>query len=197
MNLIQLEPEPLRVRELQESDLPQVKAFTDIEIGQGYFTLPQLHDIFCAGRKDGLNASFLLVGPGNKIMGVRLSFMPGQWLTKPPNQRAHSELWSVPYEAVGYFQSLFVSEKCQGGGWGRRLSMASIENMKLAGAKAVVCHSWNESPNNSSARYLKSLNFTAVTEIPNFWKPIDYECTRCGRPCLCTATEMILYFEQN
>ena len=62
--------------------------------------------------------------------------------------------------------------------------------------QAVVAHSWKESPNNSSMKYLEKLGFLPVGEHPLFWSEVDYDCTRCGKPpCQCTATEMILYLD--
>ena len=54
---------------------------------------------------------------------------------------------------MGYFKSLFIHEDYQGAGLGKTLShKASV--LKEMGAHAVLCHSWMESPKNSSQRYL-------------------------------------------
>ena len=72
-----------------------------------------------------------------------------------------------------------------------------MEVIKLMGGKAVLCHSWLESPGNSSQRYLSSIGFESVKEHEKFWYEIDYECTRCGpEKCVCTAMEMIKYLEE-
>ena len=64
--------------------------------------------------------------------------------------------------------------------------------LKDMGAEAVLCHSWMESPENSSQRYLLKMGFQKIKEHPKFWYEIDYFCTRCGPSrCVCTAGEMI------
>lgn len=77
-------------------------------------------------------------------------------------------------------------------GWGKRMSLQAIELLKEAGAQAIATHSWKESPQDSSGKYLRSLGFRSVALHPFYWKEVDYICTRCGKPCLCTAEEMIL-----
>ena len=81
---------------------------------------------------------------------------------------------------------------------GVRLTLApylSIKALKDMGAKAVVCHSWIQSPHDSSRKYLNSLGFEAVSIHEKFWYNIDYDCTRCGKnsKCVCDAQEMIKY----
>jgi GNAT superfamily N-acetyltransferase len=180
------------LRELKPSDFEAVMRFADANIGQDYFSQEKLENIFKATHKDGVTCSFVLEDDQG-IQGVRLSYPPNQWIARHPSQKIHPELWKTPLSQTGYFQSLFIAEKYQGKGWGQRLSMAAVENLKSLGAKAIVCHSWDESPKNSSRKYLDRFGFIAVISIPKFWYAIDYECTRCGKPCVCTATEMVYY----
>lgn len=182
-----------RIRELKPDDFQSVLSFADRYIGLNYFSEEKLHKIFSASMKNGVVCSFVLEDEEG-IKGMRLTYPPLQWIDRHPSQPIHENLWSIPADRVGYFQSLFLATEYQGHGWGQRLSMASIENLRKLGARAVVCHSWDESPHNSSRKYLLKLGFAPLISIPNFWKQIDYECTRCGKPCLCTATEMILKF---
>jgi GNAT superfamily N-acetyltransferase len=188
------------VRAIEPGDFLKVLAFTDTYIGENYFSETKLKKLFAASRKNGVNCSFVLEDEGG-IKGLRLTFPPGQWsndqIDRDPRQPTHPELWGVGPEHVAYFQSLFLASEYQGKGWGERLSMASIENLMKVGAQAVVCHSWDESPNDSSRKYLLKLGFKPLVSISQYWKMIDYECPRCGKPCLCTATEMIFHMPEN
>lgn len=181
-----------RIRALNIDDFNGVLAFADQHIGLNYFTREKLERIFKASSKNGVVCSLVLEDEEG-IQGIRLSYPPEQWIDRDPRQPLHSELWKVPLSQAAYFQSLFLSPQYQGKGWGQRLSLASMEQLKRLGARAVICHSWDESPGNSSRKYLDRLGFQAVISIPNYWKCIDYECTRCGQPCVCTATEMVCY----
>jgi GNAT superfamily N-acetyltransferase len=181
----------LHIRPICAADFDEVLCFTDVQIGESYFTPQKLSEIFKASKKGDVVTSYLLVDKDQKVHGVRLSYPPGQWVEREAGQTIHPHLWGVEESAVGYFQSLFLAPAHQGSGWGRKLSMASIEALKSVGSKAVVCHSWNESPNDSSRRYLLNMGFRPVIEIPNFWNQVQYSCTRCGEPCVCTATEMV------
>ncbi len=188
-----MEPLPL-IRPLSEPDLPQVKAFTDRAIGTNYYSLPELHEIYLRSQIDQTMCSFVLVDNHNEIVGIRITFPPGHW-HKGKGKGLSPHLWNAPIEKVAYFQSLFLAGEWQKHGWGKRLSLASIDALKTAGTKAVVCHAWCESPHDSSRKYLHGLGFSKVATYPLYWKDVDYVCTRCGKPCLCTAEEMIKYLE--
>ncbi len=185
--------ESAHIRELMREDLENVRRFADINIGQNYFSSEKLEKIYEASLKDGHSCSYV-IADGRGIQGIRLTCQPGQWLERHHSQSPHPELWKVPLSTAAYFQSLFISEEFQALGWGRRLSLASIESLRMSNAKAVVCHSWDESPGNSSRKYLDRLGFEAVISIPHFWQELDYDCSGCRkRPCVCNATEMVLY----
>lgn len=140
-------------------------------------------------RKDGVNCSFV-ARSGGEIAAIRISYPPGNWINGKKG-RSQKE-WGVAPDKTGYFQSLFVAEKHQGQDLGKRLSALSIKELRKAGAKAVVCHCWLESPRNSSRRYLESMGFAPVKKHPFFWGDRDYLCSGCGKtPCGCGALEMI------
>lgn len=186
----------LRIRPIAHADLKALHNFTDREIGVGYYTSSELEDIFKRSQKSGRMYSLLLTDE-NDIKGVRISFPPGQW-THGKGKNLSSEVWPHPLAETAYFQSIFLSPSVQGEGWGGRISAEALRILKTSGAKGVVCHSWKESPNNSSTRYLTKLGFKTIAEYPNYWKEVDYNCTRCKKPpCLCTAQEMYLDLERT
>jgi len=184
--------EPI-IRPYKIEDAEAVREFADKNIGAGYFTLEETIEMVKMSQKNGITTSFVLEQNG-VIKGIRLCFPPGNWIEKTGRDRIIPKLWNVPEESVGYFKSLFISDDFQGGGWGPKLSATSVDCLKLLGAQAIITHSWKESPNNSSVRYLQKMGFQIVGEHPLFWSKIPYDCTRCLKPpCQCTATEMIYY----
>lgn len=184
------------IRNFTQSDLQQVKEFTDRWIGEGYFEKDELKTVLDLSQKDGLNCS-LLAFADNEITAVRLSYAPGLWIGEKTRGLTPKK-WNTPAVNVAYFKSLFVHQDHQGSGLGKYLSRESIKILEQMGAKAILCHSWKESPNNSSMRYLGAMGFKVVEEHKEFWKPIDYLCTRCTpSPCICTAAEMIFYIEDE
>lgn len=169
--------------------IPEVLAFTDQWIGNGYFSHDELLQVINYSQNENLNASFLAYENG-MLSGVRLSYLPGAWVKEARGLTPSN--WKTPVERVGYFKSLFIADSAQKQGLGKRLSEKSLNVLKEAGAEAVVCHSWIESPENSSRRYLESMGFSQVGEHPKFWEMIDYLCTRCApQRCQCTAAEMM------
>lgn len=175
---------------LNEDILEQVRLFTDKWIGTNYFSLEELKDIYQKSMKDGESASFVAFY-GDEIAAVRLTFAPGQWIDEKTRGLTKEE-WGMAENHMAYFKSLFVSGDYQQQGLGKTLSNKSIEILKSMGAKAILCHSWLESPGNSSQRYLQRMGFSDVATHEKFWYPVDYHCTRCGpQRCVCTAIEMM------
>jgi ribosomal protein S18 acetylase RimI-like enzyme len=186
----------LKIRPFQEKDLDSIREFTDRQIGAGYYSKLELKEIFERSSTKNVMCSLLLEGPKGEILGVRISYPPGKW-EKGKGQGLYPEKWPHRMEETGYFQSLFLSNDLQGQGWGGRISKEALLALKEVGAKGVVCHSWKESPNDSSTRYLKKLGFELVAEHLEYWKTVNYRCTRCGEPpCKCTAQEMYLNLER-
>ncbi len=181
------------IRPFQSTDVERVKEFTDSEIGDGYYSLDELKKNQSRSMaSDGSVSSFLLLDEKTDLVkGLRLAFPPGNWdHGKGSKQRA--DLWPFPVEQSAYFQSLFLAKDLQGQGWGPKLSEMSLHVFKNLGAQGVATHSWKESPNNSSVRYLEKVGFKKIIEHPLYWFDVDYVCTRDGKPCRCTAVEMYL-----
>lgn len=183
----------LKIRPFKREDLEAIKEFTDREIGKGYYSLVELKNIFEKSFSGHTMCSLLLEKEETgEILGVRISYPPGKW-THGKGKGLNPEKWPHSLSDTAYFQSLFISSDLQGQGWGGRISKEAIKALRAIGAKGIVCHSWKESPNDSSTKYLKKLGFKLMTEHPEYWKDVDYRCTRCGEPpCLCTAQEMYL-----
>ena len=177
-------------RTMHHRDLLSVKAFTDQWIGTDYFNEKEIEEILNKSKQEDLNASLLALD-GSQLVGVRLTYLPGKWIA-PETTGITPELWNVDVEKVGYFKSLFISQIYQNRGIGKSLSAQAIQTLKKADAQAVLCHSWLESPENSSQIYLLRSGFKAIAQHKKFWFNIDYQCTRCTpHRCECTAVEMI------
>lgn len=186
----------VQIRPFRQQDLEAIRLFTDHEIGAGYYSLDEIKDIFQRSEKNGVMCSFLLESSDGKIKGVRISYPPGKW-SHGKGKGLHSEKWPHSLSETAYFQSLFLSSEVQGQGWGGKISKEAIQALQQTGAKGIVCHSWKESPNDSSSRYLLKLGFELIAEHKEYWKDVPYNCTLCGKPpCKCTAQEMYLNLER-
>lgn len=184
----------MEIRPLELSDIPAVRSFADREIGDNYYSETELNKIYHQSMENGRQCSLVLV-EDSKILGIRITYPPGKWEKGKGNGLA-PEKWGVPLQDCAYFQSIFVDSTLTGQGWGRQLSLASIEVLKSVGTKAIVTHSWKGSPNNSSRRYLEGLGFGFVAEHSLYWSEVPHKCTGCGGDphCVCSAEEMILRF---
>ncbi|MBT3980663.1 MAG: GNAT family N-acetyltransferase [Bacteriovoracaceae bacterium] len=175
---------------LDLSRAEKIVSFCDRTIGDNYYSTDDIGDIYRRSILGGRNCSFLAICD-LEIVGIRFSYAPNCWLDLP--LAVTPDKWNVEKPKVAYFKSLFIDPSFQCRGIGKSLSSMSIEMMKEMGARAIVCHSWLESPGSSSLKYLKSMGFSKVASHPKFWHHIDYQCVRCKpEKCVCTAIEMIL-----
>lgn len=127
-----------------------------------------------------------------RMVAFRFAFPPGRW-SAGRGRGLTPERWPHPLSATAYFQSCFVDPTCMGLGLGGALAELALRDLRALGARAVVAHSWKESPHDSSRRYLGRLGFMLVAEHPGYWGEVDYLCSGCQtRPCTCTALEMVL-----
>ena len=183
----------MQIVEFKKEYIPEVKKFTDEQIGLGYYTIEeQIENQKKSTAANGEISSFILLDPVNKkIQGLRLAFPPGNW-NHGKGSKLRPDLWPFKINEAAYFQSLFLSTEVQGQGWGPKLSEKSIEVLKKLNAKGIVTHCWKESPHNSSFKYLDKVGFKTVIEHPLYWFDVDYTCTRDGKPCRCTSIEMYL-----
>lgn len=181
------------IQEFLEAHIPAVKKFTDDQIGVGYYSVEELWENQKKSvATNGDITSFVLIDPNTQaVKGLRLAYAPGNW-AHGKGTKLRPDLWPFPIEKAAYFQSLFLDSTLQGQNWGPRLSQKSIDIFKKLGATGVITHSWKESPNNGSLRYLEKVGFKSLIEHPLYWIDVDYICTRDGKPCRCTAIEMYL-----
>ena len=182
----------MQIVTLRTEHIPKLREFCDRVLGEDYFSEESLADSIERSTRDGVCTSLGLQDDSGEFFGIRLTYLPGNWSHGKGNGLS-PHLWKTKLEDTAYFQSLFIDPSLRGQGWGPKLSLEAIEMLKKMSCKAIACHSWMESPNNSSNRYLLKLGFKSVAVHKNYWKDVEYTCTRCGRPCLCTAEEMILY----
>lgn len=183
----------MQIKEFLASDIMAVKEFTDKAVGEGYYSVEELTRYQKNSIADsGDFCSFVLKEENSdQVHAIRLAFPPRNW-QHGKGQQLRPDLWPTSLDETAYFQSLFVSPELQGQGWGPLLSEKALSVLKKIGAQGVVAHSWKESPNNSSMRYLEKIGFKKIIEHPLYWINIDYICTRDGKPCKCTAIEMHL-----
>lgn len=181
------------IRPVCADDICAIQQFTDQWIGTNYFSFNELEEVLELSRHQGKTTSLGAFYQG-ELAAIRLTFAPGKWQNKVRGQS--QEKWNVDPQSVAYFKSLFVAGDHQAQGLGKILSNQSMEIVKELGGKAILCHSWMESPNNSSMRYLDKMGFEQVAVHPLYWNPIEYDCTRCAPiRCQCTAAEMIKYLD--
>lgn len=179
------------IREITESYLSEIKKFSDQYIAPDYFSMDEYAGLYRKSFDKGLCCSFVLI-KGDEIGGIRISLAPGLW-SRGKGRGLMTEHWPHRLSETAYFQTILLKPELRGLGFAKKLSQTSIEAFKKMGAKGIACHSWQESPNNSSSRYLKSFGFFDIALRNNYWE--DWPCEICSEKCGCTAMEMYLDLE--
>lgn len=182
--------DPVAIRPMRPGDADAVAALAEHLIGPGYYP-PETVLEYLARSTVGDVVCSHVAHVGERLVGFRFALPPGRW-EEGRGLGLHPERWPAPLERCAYFQSSYVDDAFAGRRIGRRMALEAIAALKRLGAAAIVTHSWKESPHGSSLRYLTRLGFVAVAELPAYWSEVDYVCRLDGKPCLCTAIEMVL-----
>jgi ribosomal protein S18 acetylase RimI-like enzyme len=172
------------------ADADAIQGLADRVIGPGYYPRATVLDYLeRSTAKDGSVVAHV-AHAGERLIGFRFALPPGNW-DGGRGAGLFPDRWPAPVARSGYFQSAFLDPEFTGRGVGKRMARRALDDLAALGAEGVVTHSWKESPHNSSARYLTALGFEVVAEIPEYWRDVDYTCVLDGKPCLCTALEMV------
>jgi len=185
----------LQLRIIKKEDISAICKMGDEAFGERYITKQLLQKEWPLLQSGDNCASYILetLDPSPNPIGFRLTYLPGLWLNTKEGKKSHVDLWHIPTEKVAYFKTSYVSENFRGQGWGKEMARLAINQLCKMGAQAIITHSWNESPEDSSGKYLRSLGFKDIGRIERFWQDSDYSCTECLQtPCVCTAMEMML-----
>lgn len=180
---------------MEERHINAILQFTDRWIGENYFSENDVLRMIRESRAPvpeignrEVSAS-CLAWQGENLVGIHIALAPGKW------EKGHTPFlmhqWPVKGIEVAYFKSLFVHGDYRGIGIGQRLNELSTIVLMQQGAKGIVTHSWLESPDNSSQRYMLKNGFVEIGRHSLFWNVQGYHCVRCKpEPCQCTAVEM-------
>src|SRR5437868_6817107 len=130
-----------KIRPMKKEDISAIKRFTDREIGEGYYSVQALSDVYQRSQAARVMCSLVLEDSNGEIAGMRLTYPPGKW-EHGKGRGLEPAKWPHSLNETAYFQSLFLASKLQGLGWGGKMSKQALAILKDIGAKGVVCHSW-------------------------------------------------------
>lgn len=170
--------------------------------GENYLTMREMEKTFFKGLDKALNCSYVAYdgerGKGGKLIGFRLTYAPGNWEI---DKWCTINKWGVPPEKVCYLKSNTINEDYRGQGIGTELLDRSVETVKQMGGVAAVTHIWMESPNGSAMKYFAKVGGQFIKLHKNRWLEdcitSNYHCVHHGDYCICSASEMILYFGEQ
>lgn len=184
------------VLHLSEDDFEKVITLGNAVHGDGYLDLSSISKMLDKSKKGDLNSSYVMYD-GDKLVGFRITYAPGQWEL---DKWCTPDEWPVAKDDVAYFKCNTIDPDYQGKGLGGQLLKTSIETLKKMGAKAGLSHIWMQSPGNASFKYFTKAGGQLIKTHPRRWNDDpslpDYNCIICGTDCYCDASEMILVFDK-
>lgn len=180
----------VEIRVMTLEDVEGVSALADRLVGDAYYTPQSVAETLEQSTVNARVFSYVAT-LDEDLVAFRFVLPPGRWEHGRGEGLAPNR-WKAPLDRTAYFQSCFVDHSAMGQGIGRQLAHRALLDLKNHGALAVVAHSWKESPHQSSLRYLTRLGFEPVAEHLEYWVDVDYTCSLDGKPCHCTAIEVVL-----
>lgn len=169
----------------------QAIAFMDEQVGENFLKQEDIVQYQKYSQLGNENTSFVAVYEG-QLVGLRITFAHPDWINEYRNKLTRDQ-WPETYDKIAYFKSNFISKDFQGHGIGSNLAKLALDILKKHQYQAISCHSWLESPQSSSLRYLQKLGFIPIKKHEKFWQHIDYKCNSCWLDrCDCSAMEMLL-----
>ncbi len=192
----------MEIYNLREDDWDAVIRLGNKVQGENYLDFREIEKIFFKGLAKGLNCSYVAYdgerGKGGKLIGFRLTYGPGNWEI---DKWCTIRQWKVPPEKVCYLKSLHVEKEYRKQGIGIKLLNKSIDTVKQMGGVAAVAHIWMESPNGGAMKYFSKVGGQFIKLHKNRWLEdcitSNYRCVYHGDYCVCSASEMILYFGEQ
>lgn len=196
MNDVPAQPEQsFSIMPMSTADIAAVVALADRVVGPGYWDVATVTETLARSTDGDRVCSHVARDDAEgDLLGFRFALPPGRW-SEGRGSGLCPDRWPFAQERAAYFQSAWVAPAARGRGVGPAMAARALADLRALGAAGVVTHSWKESPNDSSRRYLQRLGFSAVAEHGDYWAEVDYVCSRDGKPCRCTAIEMVLAFE--
>ncbi len=172
------------------ADIADIVALSKRVVGPGYWTAESVRDTLARSTAGDVVCSHVVRDDAGVLLAFRFALPPGAW-DQGRGDGLRMERWPFALTEAAYFQSAWVAPQARGLGLGPAMARASLADLARLGARGVVTHSWKESPRGSSRRYLERLDFRVVAEHADYWINVDYTCSLDGRPCRCTALEMV------
>lgn len=186
-------------RDYQPQDSNPIIEIGDEVLGRGYITVDEIDECYKEKSRAKGNVNFFVAELDGKIAGFSWAYRPGLF----PSGPFAKGLWPVDESEVAYIATMGVKREFGRRGIGTELLRRLHKRAREQGAKALVSHSWIESPGNASTKLVNKSKFTPLKIHYRLWyKKTWYEssedisiCRRCILPpCRCSALEVMLHF---
>jgi len=187
----------MEISNLIEKDFDKVILLGCRVHGENYLDRRSMEKLFFKSLSKAHNCSYVAY-EGDKLAGFRLTYAPGNWEL---DKWCSVKQWKVPPEKVCYLKSITVEDEFRGQGLATTLLNRSVETVKKMGGVAAVTHIWMESPGGGAMKYFAKAGGEFVRLHKNRWLEdcikSNYRCVHHGNDCICSASEMILYFGEQ
>lgn len=152
----------IRIRNLEQSDINEILAISDAQLGENYITIDDLTGYHTIVAEDDEQCS---------CVGFCLSY--------------------VSQDGTAYVRTVAVSPDYMGRGIGTALVAKSVEYLKDNDAKTILSPLWKHEGGVNSDVIFRRNGFVPKQEIPDYWYADSlekgYTCPVCGKGCHCSC----------
>ncbi len=182
-----------RIEAMVEKHVDGVRAVYDAECGDDFVSRDDVLGFVSRCRVGDVTTALVAVEAAtSRVIGLRVVLPPGRWTVEGEHATITPEKWGVPFDTVGFGQSVVVLNAFQRRGVGRALNEAAFVNARRMGLRGIVTPLWIAEA--GAAALAKAMNARAIAEHANYWHKQStddgWTCKYCGPPpCRCTAVE--------
>jgi GNAT superfamily N-acetyltransferase len=172
------------------------------ELGERYMQ-PDYFGDYLAGGKAANKVAFVALDPsGHTVLGVVLADLlapesvPSAFLGHFEEVANLPEVYRLRNQTSGLIRSVAVDRHARNNGIATDLIQEAMRQLEQQGARVYFAFGWVFGSGEHAGEcpidgVFRSLDFSSVADLPNFWRDDsvehNYECPVCGQPCICTA----------
>lgn len=180
-----------RIDKENEQQISQILELGRKVFGEWFLSKNELIAQVKLCEKDSIKNALVMV-QDEMIVWFWICYLWGKWDTSDVEIDERFD----NLDKIGYIKTIVIDPGLQWKNYWSVLLKVLLENAKEAGNENILLHAWNESPDDSSRRFFKKHWALSIKNYNLKWyedsKKNGWMCSRCGNPCTCSSTEMIL-----
>jgi ribosomal protein S18 acetylase RimI-like enzyme len=183
-----------KIEIFKESHISKVYGLLTEYFGVNYISLVDLREMINERALQSTSSSYVALC-NNELIGFITGYFPKRW---DETIFSLKSLKNIDLNTTSYLKIIAVDQNFRDKKVGTQLFEVILNSFKDKNTENIILQVWNESKGNSSFNFFKSKNFKLLNVIEDYWYESSLKeywiCIRCGNPCKCSVSEMVLSF---